>query len=162
MAPGSLLAARLRQYWEWLLGIHRGCTKLYGGYSAAAPPGSVTRGCGVSLQAPGAATGRRCVRANIECSATNKVNFLFWFRCLLYVKDAVGLLACLEDQRLVMARPMERLLDREESKRRRTGGRRRSGIPHQRGPTVNSPTGQATGSEGGGGLRGGDTGAPDP
>ena len=24
MAPGSLLAARLRQYWEWLLGIHRG------------------------------------------------------------------------------------------------------------------------------------------
>ena len=32
MAPGSLLAARLRQYWEWLLGIHRGCTELSGGY----------------------------------------------------------------------------------------------------------------------------------
>ena len=32
MAPGSLLAARLRQYWEWLLGIHLGCTELSGGY----------------------------------------------------------------------------------------------------------------------------------
>ena len=35
------------------------------GYSVAAPPGSVTRGCGVSLQAPGAATRRRCVRGRI-------------------------------------------------------------------------------------------------
>ena len=58
MTPGSLLAARLRQYWEGLLGIHRGCTELSGGYSVAAPPGSVTRGCGDSLQAPGAATKR--------------------------------------------------------------------------------------------------------
>ena len=28
MAAGSLLAAWLRQYWEWLLGKHRGCTDL--------------------------------------------------------------------------------------------------------------------------------------
>ena len=34
MASGSLLAAWLRQYWEWLLGIHRGCTELSGGYGA--------------------------------------------------------------------------------------------------------------------------------
>ena len=42
----------------WLLGIHRGCTELSGGYGVTAPPGSVTRGCGDSLQAPGAATKR--------------------------------------------------------------------------------------------------------
>ena len=58
MAPGSLLAARLRQYWEWLLGVHQGCTELSGGYGVTAPPRSVTRGCGDSLQAPGAATKR--------------------------------------------------------------------------------------------------------
>ena len=39
-----------------------GCTELSGGYGVVAPPGSVTRGCGDSLQAPGAATRRRCVR----------------------------------------------------------------------------------------------------
>ena len=65
MAPGSLLAARLRQYWEWLLGIHRGCTELSGGYGVAAPPGSVTRGYGDGLQAPGAAARRRCVRRRV-------------------------------------------------------------------------------------------------
>ena len=53
MATGSLLAAWLRQYWEWLLGIHRGFTELSGGYGVTVPPGSVTRGCGDSLQAPG-------------------------------------------------------------------------------------------------------------
>ena len=31
MAPGSLLAAWLRQYRAWLLGIHRGCTELFWG-----------------------------------------------------------------------------------------------------------------------------------
>ena len=41
-----------------VLGIHRGCTELSGGYGVTAPPGSVPRGCGDSLQAPGAATKR--------------------------------------------------------------------------------------------------------
>ena len=58
MAPGSLLATWLRQYWEWLLGIHRGCTELSGRYGVTAPPGSVTRGCEDGLQARGAATKR--------------------------------------------------------------------------------------------------------
>ena len=58
MALGSLLAAWLRQYWEYLLGIHRGCTELSGGYGVRAPPGSVIRGCGDRLQAPAAATKR--------------------------------------------------------------------------------------------------------
>ena len=58
MAPRSLLAAWLRHYWEWLLGIHRGRTELSRGYGVTAPPGSDTRGCGDSLQAPGAATKR--------------------------------------------------------------------------------------------------------
>ena len=35
------------------------------GYGVTAPPGSVTRGCGDGLQAPGAATKRRCVRKRI-------------------------------------------------------------------------------------------------
>ena len=39
MAPGSLLAARLRQYCEWLLGIHRGCTELSGGLALRRPLG---------------------------------------------------------------------------------------------------------------------------
>ena len=65
MALVSLLAAQLRQYWAWLLEIHRECTELSGGYGVAAPPGGVTRGCGDSLQAPGAATRRRCVRRRI-------------------------------------------------------------------------------------------------
>ena len=38
MAPGSLLAARLRQCWEWLLGIHRGCTELFGGLQRCGAP----------------------------------------------------------------------------------------------------------------------------
>ena len=62
---GVSMAARLRQYWEWLLGIHRGCKELSGGYGVTAPSGSVTRGCGDSLQAPGEATKRRCVRRRI-------------------------------------------------------------------------------------------------
>ena len=64
--------------------------------------------------------------------------------------------ACREDRRLVMARQMERLLVGEESKRRRTGGQRRFGVPHQKGGHSNQPYGttdRIRGGEGFAGLR---------
>ena len=53
MAPGSLLAARLRQYWEWLLGIHRGCTELSGGYVVRRPLGVLHGDAGTACRPQG-------------------------------------------------------------------------------------------------------------
>ena len=44
MAPGSLLVARLRQYWEWLLGIHRGFTELLWGLRRRGAPWECYKG----------------------------------------------------------------------------------------------------------------------